>query len=79
MCAAACEYKKSYKLCIKIGLYGGNDGIIDIREIYEVSVSTYFVFEEKIVQPLTVAVGQVTSERNISLSLSLLFGGELDN
>jgi hypothetical protein len=46
---------------------GGNVKIIAISEIYEASVSVYFVSESKITQPPTVIMAQVMTEITISV------------
>jgi hypothetical protein len=56
------------------GVYGGNVEIIAISEICKVSVTVCFVSYGQISQKLTVIVGQVVNERN----LSLLFNSKLD-
>jgi hypothetical protein len=59
----------------KNGMCGFNSEIIANTEIYEVSVSIYFLYECQITEPPTFIVGQVVSERTVSV----LFTGELGN
>jgi hypothetical protein len=47
---------------------------IAVGEICKLSVSVYFVLEDHVTQPLTVVVGQVVTERNMSL-----FNSKVDN
>jgi hypothetical protein len=56
---------------IVVGLYSGNIEMTDIREIYILSVSVYFVCGDQVTQPPTVTVGQATTERNVSLIFRL--------
>jgi hypothetical protein len=55
-------------------MFGGNVEIITISEVYKV-VTVYFEFGVQIIQPHTVTVGQVVTERN----QFLLDGGELND
>jgi hypothetical protein len=57
------------------GLYDDNVKATVISKYYKVSISVYFASEGQMTQPLAVTVGQIVTERN----LSLLFSDELDN
>jgi hypothetical protein len=59
----------------KIGIYFGNVEISAVTEIYVVLQYFYFVSEGHMSQPLTVTIGQVVTDGNVSL----LFNVELDN
>lgn len=54
-------------------VYGG-DIRIAISEISKLSFSVCFVLKDHVTQPLTVVVGLVMNERNVSL-----FNGKVDN
>jgi hypothetical protein len=51
---AKCTWKEN-------GVYGGNGEVKDITDIYKMSTSDYFVYEDRITQPLTHIVCQVCS------------------
>jgi hypothetical protein len=48
-------------------VHGSNVDIKAIAEIYKVSVSIYFAPDSRITQALIVIVGQVVTDRNLSL------------
>jgi hypothetical protein len=56
-------------------VYHDNVEIIIICVIYTVTVSIYFVSEDGTNQPPTVTVGQIVTEKKVSL----LFSNEMDN